>query len=37
MTEELRQQALGKEHAAKDLQGRGAGESDSQEPHPLAA
>ena len=37
VTAELRRQALGKEHAAKDSTGRGAGESDSQEPGALAA
>ena len=37
VTEELRQQALSKEHAAKDLQRAGAGQSDPQESLPLAA
>ncbi len=37
VTEELRQQALRKEHAAKDLSGRSPGQSDPKKPLPLAA
>ena len=37
VTEELRQQALSKEHAAKDLHGRGAGQSDPKKSLSLAA